>query len=168
MNESRIQAIITKIERYRTELNHMDEEVRLYIEDKSRYGYPQFEQLIEEIYRFEREIYSFNNAEVQFRLDGLLESLLIHKRIWERRFDEDENKVKQYVADQDRFVNRAYNASAEIWTTRGVDPAESKKAFTERILPEYNAARESLKDGEKIVLSYDKNEQKIRVKVKVG
>ena len=165
-NRSRIQGLIYKIEQYRKELNSMHEDVRLYLEDKIRYAYPQFEKLIDEIYRFEREIHSFNNNDVQFRLEGLLDSLMIHKRLWERMFAGDEQKIKTEAEEHDRFLNAAYRASADIWKRQGVDPTESKAYLTERLLPEYVNAKKHLGETQKIVFAYDKDQQRINIKVK--
>lgn len=165
-DKSRIQSIIRKIEQYRTEINNMDMDVRLYIDDKSRYPYPQFEELIQEIYRFEREVYNFNNSEIQFRLEGLMDSLLINKRIWERRFDEETEARRKQTEEQDKIVNMAFKASEEIWSKNGVEPSESRQLLNDRLIPEYTAAKSALKENQKIIFAYDTKEQKINIKIK--
>jgi len=166
MKESRIQSIITKIQQYKKEIDAMDMDVRLYLTDKDRYSHPQHEKLLDEIYRLEREIHGFNNPEVQFRLEGLLDSVMIHKRIWERWFDEDEEKHREEMEEQNKLVDIAYKTSEDLWAKQRVDPAESKQKLTKRIVPEYIAAKKFLKEGQKIVLTYDKMKQKINIKVK--
>lgn len=120
-HQSRIQGLIYKIEQYRKELNSMNENVRLYLGDKIRYTYPQFEKLIDEIHAFEREVHSFYNKDIQFRLEGLLDSLMIHKRIWERLFAEDDQKIKAEAEEHDRFLNAACRVSTDIWKRERVD-----------------------------------------------
>jgi len=163
---SRVKGIISKIEQYRSEVNNMDMDVKLYLEDKTRYSYPQHEKLCDEIYKFEHEVHKVNNSEVQLRLDGLMHSLLIHKRIWERWFDEDLEARKKEFEEHGKISRLAYKASEDIWSKQGLDPVESKQILEDRIIPQYAAAKKSLKDNQKIVFVYNKNEQRIKVKVK--
>ncbi len=163
---SHVRGIISKIEQYRSEVNNMDMDVRLYLEDKNRYSYPQHERLCEEIYRFEQEVYKINNSEVQLRLDGLMHSLMIHKRIWQRWFDEDLENRKKEMEEYGKILNLAYKASEDIWAKQGLEPIESKQILRDRIIPEYAAAKKSLKNNQKIVFAYNKHENKIKIKVK--
>ena len=166
MEKSRVQGIVNKIEQYRTELNNMDVDVKLYLDDKNRYSYPQHEQLVEEIYKFEEEIHKIINSDIQFRLDGLMHSLMIHKRIWERWFDEDALKTKKTVADQERIVNLAYKTSKSIWAQQGVTPTESRSSLAERLRFDYAAAKNIVKATQKIIFAYDTHEHKIKIKIK--
>lgn len=90
--ESEYDKVIQKLIDYKNEIIVMDNRVRQYLADRKNEPHPFPEDLINEIRRYESEVHSLPNSEVQLRLDSLMYSLLVHEQIWKRLFEDDANE----------------------------------------------------------------------------
>ena len=97
------QTVLKAIKSYKTQIIEMDGKVSRYLSDRQKYPHPQYDDLVNEVRRFENRIYrinfGFSNTEVHLRLDGLLHSLLIYERSWKRMFDRDTESYKKMKAE---------------------------------------------------------------------
>lgn len=190
MNED-IQKIISTLIDLKAEISRMDNKVRLYLSDRKKYPYPDHEQLIEKIRKFENQIHHIRNTEVQLRLDSLMTSLLINERHWKRLFEERSKKDEQIEKKEkktqgetsknqkpletkkectpldstnNQVINRIYELSLKKWEEFKVQPTETKAELEKRLLPEYQKSIENLKENEKIQFYYDKKKHVIDIK----
>lgn len=90
--ESEYETVIQKLIDYKNQIVVMDNRVRQYLSDRKNETHPFPEDLINEIRRYESEVHSLPNSEVQMRLDSLMYSLLVHEQIWQRLFEEEAQK----------------------------------------------------------------------------
>ena len=162
--------IIEKIKLYKNKINQMDDRVKKYLSDRKRYPYPGHDSLINEIHRFESQIHKFRNGDIQFWLEGLLHSLIVHQRIWRVAFEKDGESFSgkgrgQDAYDEDIPIDRLYSAATKKWDQLGIESKISKKELLEKIRPEYEKAKKSLKDGERISWSLNKKTHNIQIKV---
>ena len=179
------QSVLEALKSYKTQIAEMDGKVTRYLSDRQKYPHPQYEDLANEIRRFENSIYrinfGFSNTEVQLRLDGLLHSLLVYERSWNRLFDrdtEDYEKMKAVgsVAEQSLpaqaeshpIVDKVFAYAQKKWSQSGINGKESKEELARRLLPAYKEARKNLKKGEKISVSYDPESNQVKLTVKQG
>jgi len=87
--DSEHEAIIQKLIYYKEQINEMHNKVTEYISDRENHPHPFPEDLINEIRSYESEAHKVINSEVQLRLDSLMYSLLVHERIWNQLFEDD-------------------------------------------------------------------------------
>ena len=97
--KSEYDTIIQKLMDFKNQIIVMDNKVRQYLSDRENHPHPFPEDLINEIRRYESEIYRLPNSEVQLRLDSLMYSLLVHEQIWNRLFEDDANGDDKGNAD---------------------------------------------------------------------
>ena len=91
--------IIAKIKELKSEITEMDLAVRNFLADRQKYRNPSYETLVNRIRQFEREVHMFRNTEVQLRLDGLMNSIMVYDRSWKQLFANDEAR---YLAQKKR------------------------------------------------------------------
>lgn len=181
------QTVIQAVRTYKTQIVEMDRKVQLFLSDRRQNRYPKYEELVTEIRRFENRIYNvkfgFANTEVHMRLDGLMHSLVVYEQAWKRMFSRDsENYQKKIVAaparvaipeeeppepeESNPLVDKVFAYAQKKWAESGVNGAESKQQLSERLLPEYKAARKKMKKGEKISVTYDADSKQVKIAVK--
>lgn len=179
------QTVIQALKTYKAQIIEMDRKVQLFLSDRQRHRHPRHEELITEIRRFENRIYNVNfgfaNREVHMRLDGLMNSLYVYEQAWKRFFDkdaEDYQKARAAASAPDPaysekeeqqshpLVDKVFAFAQKKWAESGVNGVESKEELSNRLLPEYQAARKKLKKGEKISVFYDTESNQVKIAVK--
>ena len=177
------QTVLEAIKSYKTQIIEMDGKVSRYLSDRQKYPHPQYDDLVNEVRRFENRIYrinfGFSNTEVHLRLDGLLHSLLIYERSWQRLFDRDAEKYEKMKAEgsaaepgppaqaeSNPFVDKVFAYAQKKWSQSGIDGKESKEALARRLLPAYKEARKKLKKGEKISVGFDPESNQVKLTIK--
>lgn len=86
------QEIIQTLQQYKSRIQQMDRKVRDYVSNREKFRHPFPEGLIEEIRRYEKQIYRINVKEVQLRLDSLMNTLLAYERSWNQLFQRQTEK----------------------------------------------------------------------------
>lgn len=169
--------IIETIKKLKNRIEQMDDRVKRYLSDRKRYPHPGHETLIEEIHRFENRIHNLKNSDIQFWLEGLLHSLMVHQRIWRSAFEKDgssysekprrggavENSYQE--GEEDIPIDKLYTAAKRTWDQLGVERKMSKKELLEKVRPEYRTAKKNLKEGEKISWSINRKTNEVQIKV---
>jgi len=61
---------------------------------------------------------------------------------------------------------RNERVQAEATAESGIEEIESREALAKRLLPEYQSARKSLKEGERISVVYDPESRRVKLTVK--
>ncbi|RJQ53967.1 MAG: hypothetical protein C4530_17360 [Desulfobacteraceae bacterium] len=177
------QTTIQALKTYKAQITEMDRKVQLFLSDRQRHPYPKYQELIDEIRRFENGVYrikfGFQNTEVHMRLDSLMHSLLVYEQAWKRLFERDlENYQKGRSPSLDSappeppaeerhpLIDKVYAFARKKWAESGIEEIESREALAKRLLPEYQSARKSLKEGERISVVYDPGSRRVKLTVK--
>ncbi len=162
--------IIEEIKHLKKKIHGMDDRVKKYLSDRKRYPYPGHESMINEIHRFEGQIHGMRNSEIQFWLDGLMHSLMVHQRLWKQAFSRDDMTYliggRTPANDADNIpIDKIYNAARKKWTQMGVESKVTKEQLLDKIRPEYKKMTETLQTDEKISYAIDKKTKEIQVSV---
>lgn len=174
MNSLDEDRIIQKLMDYQNQIREMDYSVKQYLSDRTNNPHPLYEDLINEIRRFENEVHKIRNTEIELRLDNLMYSLLIHERDWRRWFDEDAatprnenpgNSDTQVEKKVNILVDKVYTVVEKKWAELGVTNTESKEDLVERIRP---ICMKALKEGQEVGFVYDKKAHRVQVKIKLN
>ncbi|NVL89769.1 MAG: hypothetical protein HWN69_02065 [Desulfobacterales bacterium] len=174
MNSPDEDRIIQKLMDYQSQIREMDYSVKQYLSDRENNPHPLYEDLINEIRRFENEAHKIRNTEIELRLDSLMYSLLVHEQDWKRWFDEDaaaprkehsESAGRQDEKKANILVDKVYAIAEKKWAEMGVTNTESKEDLAERICPIYMKA---LQEGQEVGFVYNKKTHRIQIKIKNG
>ncbi len=167
--------IIDNIKVLKNKIVGMDDKVKRYLSDRKRYPHPGHETLIDEIHRFENQIHNLKNSDIQFWLEGLLHSLVVHQRVWRVAFERDGEGyserpqrgtiVENDIPPNDIPIDQLYSAARKKWDQLGVEKKATKKELLEKIRPEYLKTKKNLKKGEKISWSLNRKTNQVQIKV---
>ncbi len=86
--DTEYQHIIDQIGSLKSEILQMDDKIRDYVADREKNPHPFPEDLVSKIRDFERTAFRTKNNEIQLRLDGLMNTLLVHNQYWIRSLEE--------------------------------------------------------------------------------
>ncbi|MBU0992798.1 MAG: hypothetical protein KJ737_09930 [Proteobacteria bacterium] len=163
--------IIKAIKDFKTRIHHMDDRVKKYLSDRKRYPHPGHENLIHQVHQFENKVHRIKNSDVQFWLDGLMHTLMVYQRIWQRSFDNGGGGYSGKASPQKSWsddipIDKLYQAAQQKWDQLGVDKRMTKEEMLQRVKPQYEKAVRGLKAGERIAWSMNKKNNELHVQVK--
>ncbi len=87
--ESDPKEIIQNLVQYKKKISLMDLRVREFLSNREKHRHPNHEGLINEIRKYEKQIYRLSNTEIQLHLDNLMSFLLTHEQSWKQLFLKD-------------------------------------------------------------------------------
>lgn len=169
--DSEPEEIIKTIKEFKTRIHQMDDRVKRYLKDRKHTSHPGHDTLIHQIHQFERNAHRFPNRDVQFWLDGLMHSLMVYQRIWQRAFEKGGvgntgKAVSQKNWADDIPIDKLYKAAQQKWDQLGITTPITKEEMLERVRPQYEKAASGLKTGERISWSINKKTNELHVQVK--
>ena len=162
---------IKTIKDFKSRIHQMDDRVRRYLKDRKRNPHPGHDTLIQQIHQFERRAHRLPNRDVQFWLDGLMHSLMVYQRIWQRAFETGGGGYTAKSASKKNWENdipidKLYRAAQHKWEELGVSPSMTKEEMLAKVRPQYEKAMAELKEGERITWSINKKTNELHVQVK--
>jgi bisphosphoglycerate-dependent phosphoglycerate mutase len=168
-----ITKIVQTIRDFDRQIEEMHLNVQRYLSDRSRYPHPRHEELIQTINFF--EVKGLRVRSVELMIENVQFKATNRARIWKQWFEDDAKGLyrRAKVDSDDREVetisdprlDKIYERAKEAWKRFGVSDIESKNDFIKRILPSYNEARRNLKKDQRIAFTYDKNSNRVLLKV---
>lgn len=169
--DSESEEAIKSIKEFKARIHQMDDRVKRYLKDRKRNPHPGHDTLIHQIHQFERKAHRLPNRDVQFWLDGLMHSLMVYQRIWQRAFETGGGGYSGKAVAQKNWaeeipIDKLYRAAQQKWDELGVKPAMTKEEMLEKVRPQYEKAAADLKEGERIAWSINKKTNELHVQVK--
>lgn len=154
--------ILEKIVKYKKRIDDIDTNISLFLSDKTKYPHPGHESFIMEVRRFENKVHTYPNKDVQYFLDNLMDSLMIHERIWKQKFINYENKRKNLFTEDE--IKSIYSSFVSKRKERGLDDKTDYHQFRIKFNKAVELKSENIASNEKLKVVFSKKTGEVLLK----